>query len=376
MIDFEFNETQLELQGSARRLFAEVGGLNLARRLLEEGGGHSADLWQRMAQLDWAGLTLPEAHGGSGGGLLDLFPIAMEAGRVVVTSPLITSSVVAGHILAAGAATSTAAAELLAAMATGSAIAAPAIVETDGLWEPAGIHTTLSGDAGSMRLDGTKVLVPFADSAAGLVVVARDGDGITAVLVDPSAAGVTIERVDNIAALPLCTVTFDAVAVDDGAVLGTRGQGWGTVAEAIARGAVLRCAEVTGASETMLDLAVDYSLNRRQFGKAIGSNQAVQYLCTDIGIEGHLTNLLARRAAWLLDTGQDADRAVAAAKLYASRAATHMAQQAHEVFAGLAFMMEHDLHLLTRHAKHWEYDLGDVRHHAEALVQALEAAGS
>jgi alkylation response protein AidB-like acyl-CoA dehydrogenase len=118
-------------------------------------------------------------------------------------------------------------------------------------------------------------------------------------------------------------------------------------------------------------MTVEYARSRQQFGNAIGSYQAVQYLCTDIGIASHLTDLLARRAAWLMDTGRSHQRAVAASKFYASRAAAHMTQRAHEVFAGLGFMMEHDLHLFTRHAKHWEHDFGDVRHHGEELVEAL-----
>ena len=157
-------------------------------------------------------------------------------------------------------------------------------------------------------------------------------------------------------------------------LVGERGSGWAALSPVLARGAVLRSAEIAGAGERMLDLAVDYAKNRVQFGTPIGRHQAVQYLCTDVAMESHQTKLMAMRAAWLLDQGDpEAARAVATTKLYASRAAHHMAQKAHEVFAGVAFMMEHDLHLFTRHAKYWEHDLGDVRHHSEALVLALEA---
>lgn len=373
MIDFELDENQQELQTSARRLFAEAGGLALARQLFEQGGGYSEDLWRTMVRLDWAGMAVPESYGGSGGGVLDLYAVAVEAGRMAVTSPLIASSAVAAHVLTAAAPQNEAAAELLRGIASGDAIVAPAILEPSGAWDQAGVEAALSAAGGGLRLDGTKVLVPFATVARRLLVAARQGAGISAVLVDPAAAGVTVTRVDSLAGLPLATVTFQGVEVAAGDVVGTAGEAWPVLSAAMARGAVLRAAEIAGAGEQMLEMAVDYAKNRVQFGKQIGVNQAVQYLCTDIAIESHLTSLLAKRAAWLLDTGQPADRAVAAAKLYASRAAAHMAQQAHEVFAGLAFMMEHDLHLLTRHAKHWEHDLGDVRHHGEALVSALEA---
>ena len=220
-------------------------------------------------------------------------------------------------------------------------------------------------------MTGTKVVVPFADVAERLLVPVRDGDGVSLVLVDPAAAGVSVTPVDNLASLPLFSVVMEGVEIDG--LVGPKGAGWSLLAPALAGGAVLRAAETAGAGERLLELVVEYAQDRKQFGRAIGSYQAVQYLCTDIGIESHLTGLLARRAAWLIDTGRPSQRAVSAAKLYASRAAAHMAHQAHEVFAGVAFMMEHDLHLFTRHAKHWEHDLGDVRHHAEDLVRALQS---
>lgn len=372
MIDFELDEGQQELAAGARGLFEQAGGIALARELLEQGGGWSPDLWARMAALDWAGLLVPEAHGGSGGGVLDLYAISVETGRALVTSPLIPSSVIAAHVLAAGG-TAAQQTDLLPRIASGDAIVIPAVLEPSGAWDEGGIETTLDRGPDTLRLSGTKVLVPFAADATRLLVAAREDDGTTLVLVDPSAPGVTVSPVDNVAGLPLATVVLDGVVAAPADVVGTPTEGWSLLGPAFARGAVLRAAEIAGAGQRMLDLSVDYAKERVQFGTPVGKHQAVQYLCTDIAMESHLTALLARRAAWLLDVGQPSDRAVAAAKLYASRAAHHMAQQAHEVFAGLAFMMEHDLHLFTRHAKHWEHDLGDVRHHAEALVQAVEA---
>lgn len=372
MIDFELDESQLELQGAVRRLFAEAGGVALARQLLEEGGGYSGDLWQKMVDLDLPGMAIPEVYGGAGGGLLDHYAVALETGRALVTSPLIPSSVVAADVLAAAAPDSDRAAEQLRGIASGADIVIPAVLEPSGAWDEGGVEATIESRGDQLHLSGTKVLVPFADVASTLLIAARGVDGVSLVLVDVSAAGVVISPVDNLAALPLFTVNFDDVAVSSEDVVGPVGGGWSILAPAMARGAVLRAAEIAGAGEQMLEMVVEYANQREQFGKPIGVHQAVQYLCTDIAIESHLSGVLAKRAAWLLDAGQPANRAVAAAKLYASRAAAHMCQQAHEVFAGLAFMMEHDLHLFTRHAKHWEHDLGDVRYHSELMVTALE----
>jgi alkylation response protein AidB-like acyl-CoA dehydrogenase len=372
MIDFELDESQLELQSAVRRMFADAGGLALARGIMEEGGGYSRDIWQAMSELDLPGMSVPEAYGGAGGGLLDHYAVALETGRALVTSPLIPSSVVAAHVLAAAASDSDRASELVGGIASGHDIVAPALLEPSGVWDEGGVEARLEASGDDLRLTGTKVLVPFADVASTLLVAVRGDDGVSLVLVDPAAAGIEVAAVENLAALPLFTVTLDNVALTAADVVGPRGGAWTLLGPAMDRGAVLRAAEIAGAGEQMLEMVVDYAQQREQFGKPIGVHQAVQYLCSDIAIESHLTGVLAKRAAWLLDTGQPADRAVAAANLYASRAAAHMCRQAHEVFAGLAFMMEHDLHLFTRHGKHWEHDLGDVRHHTELLVSALE----
>lgn len=373
-IDFELDESQQELQGAARRLFEETGGLGLARDLLETGGGHSTELWRRMADLGWVGLTIPEEHGGGGGNLLDAYALFLEMGRYLVTSPLLPSSVIAGHVLAHAGSEGQRSA-WLPGMAAGEHVVVPATLEPSGTWDESGIELVVSRGSSTATLQGTKVLVPFAGTADRLLVAGRDAEagGITLVLVDPATEGVTISPVDNLAALPLFTVELSGAEVPLDAVVGEPGQGWDVLAAAMSRGAVLRCAETAGAGDRILDMAVAYAKERVQFGTPIGKHQAVQYLCTDIAIDTHLTGLLSRRAAWLLDQGVPAAREVAAAKLYASRAAHQMTNRAHEVFAGVAFMMEHDLHLFTRHAKHWEHDLGDVRHHAEMLVRALEA---
>jgi alkylation response protein AidB-like acyl-CoA dehydrogenase len=141
------------------------------------------------------------------------------------------------------------------------------------------------------------------------------------------------------------------------------------------RAALLRAAEVVGAGERLLDISVGYAHQRKQFGRPIGQFQAVQYLCTDIAIDTHLTDLFVRQAAWRLDQGLPARREVALAKGYASRAAQRIVHRAHEVHAGVAFMLETDVQLFTRRAKHWELDLGAARHHDETVASTLELTG-
>jgi len=138
---------------------------------------------------DGHGLAVPEAHGGSGGGVLDLYAVCLEAGRAIVSSPLIPSSVVAAKVLAGAADANPRVADLLGRLAAGTAIVAPALLEPAGVWDERGVETRLVRGGPTATVTGTKVVVPFADVAERLLVTVRDGDGVSLVLVDPVAAG-------------------------------------------------------------------------------------------------------------------------------------------------------------------------------------------
>ncbi len=374
MIDLEFAEQQLLLQQTARQFFAVQCPIARVRSLEESDAGYAPDLWKSMAGLHWVGLRYPEKLGGAAGGILDQYVLYVELGRSLVPTPHLASSVIAGETLL-GAASEAQKQRLIPEMSSGDLIVAPALTEPDGAYGARAIQLAATADAGGgYRLDGVKVLVPYAHVAGQLLVAARTGsgpDGVTLFLVEPGAAGVGIEKLDNIAGHPLFAVTFDGVAVGNGAIVGPVGGGWAALAPALDRASVLQCAEIVGAGEAVLDIAVDYAKEREQFGQPIGRFQAVQNLCTDIAIDLHLTSLLARQAAWRLDAGLAHAREVALAKAQAGEAAQHMVRQAHEVLAGHGFMAETDLQLYTRRAKHWEFNLGDVHHHLDAAVSTL-----
>jgi alkylation response protein AidB-like acyl-CoA dehydrogenase len=214
-----------------------------------------------------------------------------------------------------------------------------------------------------------KLLVAYAGVADRLLVAARTGgsgeDGISLFLVDPKAAGVTLERTPNTAGLPLYAVTFKDAA---GELLGPAGGAWPVLDDVTMKAAVLQSAMVAGAGERILEMSVDYANTRVQFGEPVGKHQAVQYLVSDVAIHGHNTGLLALNAAWLIDTGRPFKRQAAFAKAAASKAIAHMTWASHEVHAGIAFIVDYDLQLYTRRGKHWEFNLGDYRHNLEVAA--------
>ena len=372
-MDTSLDDGHLELGRIARQLFEARCPLATVRALEDDERGYLPELWAEMASLDWLSLTYPESLGGSGGTLVDLSVIYQAFGRTLVPSPHLPSAVIVGETLAREPGHRHA--DLLADMVSGASVVVPALLEQDTSFGSDAITMPATVTSDGYRLDGTKLLVPFANSASQLLVVTRSEappDGVTLLLVDPQAPGVTVERMANIAHAPLFAVAFDGVQVDSDAVVGEVGRGWSLLSPGIERATVLRCAEIVGAGERLLEMSVDYALQRRQFGKPIGQFQAVQYLCTDIAIDTHLTALLLRQAAWRLDNGVPARREVALAKAYASRAVQRIVHSAHEVHAGVAFMLEADIQLYTRRAKNWEFDLGEARYHDDVIAAGME----
>ena len=328
-----------------------------------------------MAELDWLGLTFPESLGGAGGSLLDQYVLYLEMGRALCPSPYLGSSAIAGEtLLRAGSEAQKR--RVLPALARGESLVAPALTEPEGGYGPASIRMSAARDGADFRLDGAKILVPYAHEAGELLVAARTSegaDGLTLFLVESGAPGVGVERLDNTAGYPLFAVTFDGARAPADAVVGPPDRGWESLQPALDRATVLQCAEVVGAGEAVLEIAVAYALDREQFGQPIGRFQAVQYLCSDIAIDVHLTSLLARQAAWRIDAGESHRREVSIAKAQASVAAQHVVRQAHEVEAGHGFMLENDLQLFTRRAKHWEFNLGDAAWHHDAIAATYES---
>jgi alkylation response protein AidB-like acyl-CoA dehydrogenase len=373
-VELALDDRHDELRRIARQLFHARSSLAEVRALEEDEIGYSRPLWREMAALDWIGLGQPETHGGSGGALMDVVMIYLEMGRALVPSPHLASAVICGSTLVGEG--NPARADLQASLFSGDVILAPALFEATPVYSPARAAVRARSVAGGFRLEGTKVLVPYLHGAQQLLVSASvdSPDAISLFLVDAGRGQLMNERLPNIAGYPLSAVTFDGVEVDDEALVGELGRGWELLGPALERATVLRCAEIAGAGERVLEMSVDYAQHRRQFGRPIGQFQAVQYLCSDIAIATHLTSLLTFEAAWQIDQGLPSTGDVAMAKSYGGRAAQEIVHRAHEVHAGVGFMMEADLQLYTRRAKHWEFDLGDARYHDEAIARVLEEA--
>ena len=377
-MDIDLEQHQVDLADTARRFFEARSAISAVRAWEDSEAGFAPELWAEMASLGWLRLGHPESAGGVGGGALELSVIYQAMGRTLAPVPHLESAVIGAGVLAA--ADTPAARDLLEPIMDGTRIVTPALAEEDTGFGPECITMpgTLEAD-GALRLAGSKILVGYANSASHLIVAARTAppsdaaSGITLALVDSAAPGVELTRLPNLAGYPLYATTFDSVRVGSQAILGRAHTGWELLEPVLDRAAVLRAAQIQGAAERLLELSVDYAERRTQFGEAIGRYQAVQYLCSDIAINTHLTSLMVRYAAGLLDAGLPAAKAVSEAKAQASLTARLAPERAHAVHAGIAFILDFDVQLFTRRCRHWELDIGDERYHRERIADALAA---
>src|ERR1700722_1701358 len=377
-MDIDLEQHQVDLADTARRFFEARSTVGAVRAWEASEPGFAAGLWAEMAGLGWLRIGHPESAGGAGGGVLELSVIYQAMGRTLAPVPHLESAVIGAGVLAAAA--TPASRDLLEPVLAGTSILTPALAEDDTGFGPESIAMpgTLEAD-GELRLAGSKILVGYANSASHLIVAARTApatpgaSGITLALVEVGAPGVELTKLPNLAGYPLYAATFDQVRVGPQAVLGPVHAGWELLEPVLDRAAVMRAAQIQGAAERLLELSVDYAERRTQFGQALGRYQAVQYLCSDIAINSHLTSLMVRYAAGLLDAGLPAGKAVSEAKAQASLTARLAPGPPPGVPAGIAFTPDFDLQVFTRRCRHWELDIGDERYHRERIAAALAA---
>ena len=373
-MDLSLNEEQEMLRKMARDFLANECPKTLVRQMEEDEKGYSPELWAKMAEQGWLGLPFPEKYGGAGYSFLDLAVLLEEMGRACLPGPYFSTVVLAGFaILEAG--TEEQKQKLLGAIAEGKLIATLALTEPSASYDPKDIQVTATPEGDGYVINGTKLFVPDAHVAQCLVVVARTGgqgaDGITLFLVDPQAPGVSITLLKTIAADKLCEVTFNGVKVGRDAVLGEVGKGWPVVEKVLQRATAAKCAEMVGGAQQVLEMTVGYAKERVQFGRPIGSFQAIQHHCANMAIDVDGSRFITYQAAWLLSEGQPCTKEVAMAKAWTSEAYRRVTALGHQVHGGIGFTKDHDMQLYYRRAKAAEVTFGDADFHRDIVAREI-----
>ena len=325
-MDFDLSSDQYALRDAARDLLDARASTERVRKVLGSDAGYDAELWREMAAQGWLALDLDESAGGLGLGFVEVVVLAEEVGRHVAPAPFL-GSVLARHALAERS-------DWVGRLSTGEAVAAVAF-----------------GDA-------LVVDAPIAD-----VLIDVGADAVTAYeLTDKPAAASTMDQ------------TRTSAAVDRSALgAGDRLGGADLARDLLDRGATAFAAELLGAAARMLEVTVDYAKVREQFGRPIGSFQAVKHRCADMLVDVEGMRSAVWYAAWAIDAGTD-DRSLAAstAKSWASDAGMRVMNSALQVHGGIGFTWEHDLHLYLKRAHLDSLTFGDASWHRERIAALLK----
>ncbi|MFE7117625.1 acyl-CoA dehydrogenase family protein [Streptomyces sp. NPDC057654] len=371
-MSYPFSDDQEELRRTVRRFLTEKSPETEVRRLMESAEGFDPAVWRQMAgQLDLQGLVIPERYGGAGHSYAELVVVLEEMGRALLCAPYFSTVALAANLLLATD-DETAKREFLPAIAAGRAIATVALAEHSGRWDADGVamEAAATGTDGGWSLSGEKFYVPDGHVADLVLVVARTAAGVSLFAVDREAGGFTATLVPTMdQTRKLARLRFDRTPAR---LVGADGRGWPAVSEMLDLAAIALAAEQAGGAQRVLDMSVEYAKLRVQFGRPIGSFQAIKHKCADMLIEVESARSAAHYAGWAAAERTDEVPALASlAKSYCSEAYFHAAAENIQIHGGIGYTWEHPAHLYFKRAKSSELMFGDGAYHRELLAQRI-----
>ncbi len=377
-MNFGFSEEQEMLRESARRFLEAECPTTFVRKMMADETAHSSELWKKIAELGWLGIVCPEEYGGAGGSFLDLVVILEEMGRALLPGPFFATALLGSTALLAGG-SATQKSELLPQIASGDLVLTLALAETSGRYDPAGVTLAANAKGNDFVLSGEKLFVPDAHVADYMVVAARTTqgstpeEGLSLFLIDARAPGVSVTQLKTVdMTRRQCHVVFQDVAVPANQVIGEVNKGWPVLQRVLDQAMVGLCTEMVGTGQKALDIAVAYAKERVQFGKPIGSFQAVKHKCVDMMVAVENARSLTYYAAWTVSENvPEAKSAVPMTKAYCSDMCKTVTSEAIQVHGGIGFTWEHDMHLFYRRALASEAAFGSAPLHRETVAQAL-----
>jgi acyl-CoA dehydrogenase len=362
-MDFSLTEEQQELSELARRILTDRMTLAHLKERDNSEDWYDDATWRELAKANILGIAIPEAHGGLGLGLLDLCLVLREVGRTVAPLPAVWTLVAAALPIARFGTEEQQA--VLSQVAAGDVVLTAALQEYNA--EPSDPQTTAKPDGDGWRIEGVKTAVPAMNVAQAVVVSARTDAGTGLFVVPVSAAGITGARQETTNNEPVFEVRFDGVQVDGGARLG----GDDALEWALARTTVALCAVASGMSDEAMRITANYTTERKQFDRAIGTFQAVGQRMAECFIDNQAIELTMLQAATHLDEGREVPAEVATAKFWASDGGNRVAHAALHVHGGISIDLDYSIHRYFLGLKQIEFTLGAATPQLVALGRYL-----
>ncbi len=375
-MDLDLSKEQKILKRSAQDFLKKECPPALIREMKDDERGYPRKLWDQMVELGWTGVMIPEKYSGIGGSYLDLCILLEAMGAVCCPGPFFSTAVLGGlSLLSAG--SDEQKQMFLPKIANGDLIFALAATEP-GIWyDLSRITMAATLDQDEYVLDGTKLFVENGHIADYFICAARTDSragssaGLTLFLIDAKSPGITCSLAETLGYERQCELIFDQVRVPQANVLGEVGQAYEVLERLQEQAAVAKCAELVGCIQTAFDMTVKYAKDRKQFGRPIGSFQAVQHHCANMVVDVDGSRFMTYQAAWKIAEGLPAGRESAMAKAWTSDASCRVTSLAHQIHGAISFTEEYDVHLFYRRAKACEVAFGDSEYHLEKVALGL-----
>ena len=374
-MNFLITDDQLELRATLRDFLAAKSAEPEVRRLMATETGYDPAVWAQLSdQLGLPGLAVPEEYGGAGFGYLELGIVFEEMGRALLCAPFLSSVALATEALLR-CSDEAARKDLLPGLVAGRTTGTLALLEQPGRWDRAAVQLRASRVRGAEGwvLDGRKCYVPDGHTADLIMVGARTPAGVGLFAVDGAAAGLTA------APVPTLDQTRKQAQLEFAStparLIGAAADGWPVLRQVLRTAAILLAAEQVGGAARAAEMAVSYAGLRVQFGRPVGSFQAIKHLCADMLTELEAARSAARYGLWALATGSpDLPLAASLAKVYCSQAYTRIAGDTIQVHGGIGFTWEHPAQLYFKRAKASESLFGTPGYHRSLLAAQLGLA--
>ena len=368
-------EEEQMVKNLAREFLEAECPTSLAREMEKDDLGYPPELWKKIADLGWFGMSLPETYGGQGLPLSYLGLISEELGRVIAPVPFHSTMVAALTIAASG--TEQEKQSILPHVSSGDMILTWAFQELNPKLSPEAIRTTATETDDGYIIDGTKMFVDNYVSADKILIACRTSsatdksEGLSMFIIDTNLSGMVETPLVTIAKDKQSKVKFDGVKISKDALVGEVGQGWGIAVDMLDRGTALLCAQMVGAARKDIEIGIEYAKNRVAFGRPIGAFQSVQHMCADMTIWVDGAQMLTYEALWKMDEGIPASVDVSQAKAFCNDKCQAAVRSSQVLHGGMGFMMEFDLHLWYRRVCAWTMRLGTSFEHRARVSKAL-----
>jgi len=370
-MDLGFSSEQDLLRKSVAEFLSKECPYETVKEIEETEEGYSKKMWKKIAELGWMETYYPEAYGGYGDPLMDLYIIIEEMGKAAFPSPFISTVVQCGFSILEGGSEDQKK-DLLSKIAKGKLILAMAQYEPEASYLESGITLPAVADGENYSLSGTKMFVMDANIADKLIVAAKIADaGVTLFIVDAKDPGITMRKMPAVGMDNCCEVIFKDVKVSKSDIIGAAGKAWEILKKVEPKVILAKCAEMLGGCKASLDMTSAYAKERVQYGKPIGGFQAIQHFMADMLIAYDTSINLFYKMVWKVEEGMDADMDIAGLKARLNEAYKFISERGVHIHGGVGTTREYDVGIFYRRAKAAEFSMGDTDYHLELVAQGM-----